>query len=107
MGELRDDREREDRGSGAALGAHGSAGFFTWRNRRAVRGAIDDVPPGTWRGALNVTAWFAGWVAIGLIVSVWLPPIVAAVVGLVVMVFVGRWWDGQRAAERPLGPPDG
>lgn len=101
MSEQRRDDERERLGEGAALGASGLAGFFAWRNRRAVGSAIDGVSPGTWRGALNVAAWFAGWLVLSVIGSVWLPLPAAVAIGLVVMLLVGRWWDGRQEAQRP------
>lgn len=82
---------------GAALGAGGIEGWWSWRSRRQLKRGVDGVPPGTWRGAFHVLLWFAGLAAIIVLGTVLtsLSPIVWTAIGLVVMYGVGRWWDAR------------
>jgi hypothetical protein len=88
-------REDSSLAHGAALGTGGIDTWWTWRSRRRIRRGVDAVSPGTLRGAINVTLWFVGLVAIAMagIFVIGVPPVVATPVSIGIMVLIGRWWD--------------
>lgn len=84
------------------MGVAGIGGAFVVQNGDRLASAVRGVRPLTARGALHVSAWIAGFVALGLLIR-WLLPLptwAAVLIALVTMCFVGLRWERRRGHGR-------
>jgi tetrahydromethanopterin S-methyltransferase subunit E len=97
----------DDEAIGTAAGLTGgdlsqAVGFAAvWHHRRALQRAVDDVPPATGAGTVNVLLWCALLAVVtAAMAAIGLHPAAALAVGIFVAVTVGLAWSREHGRDR-------